>query len=63
MAKKADVFWITQRRSVPTAFKLFTGILVLSLKFFICLLWLVVCAIGFGVRYLAVLVHYMMIWF
>ncbi|XP_057463813.1 beta-glucuronosyltransferase GlcAT14B-like [Actinidia eriantha] len=25
MAKKADVFWITQRRSVPTAFKLFTG--------------------------------------
>ncbi|XP_052189642.1 beta-glucuronosyltransferase GlcAT14B-like [Diospyros lotus] len=25
MRKKADVFWITQRRSVPTAFKLFTG--------------------------------------
>ncbi|KAJ6936603.1 beta-glucuronosyltransferase GlcAT14B-like [Populus alba x Populus x berolinensis] len=25
MTKKADVFWITQRRSVPTAFKLFTG--------------------------------------
>ncbi|XP_075474480.1 beta-glucuronosyltransferase GlcAT14B-like [Primulina tabacum] len=25
MSKKADVFWITQRRSVPTAFKLFTG--------------------------------------
>ncbi|KAF9663629.1 hypothetical protein SADUNF_Sadunf17G0071300 [Salix dunnii] len=24
MTKKADVFWITQRRSVPTAFKLFT---------------------------------------
>ncbi|KAI4375295.1 hypothetical protein MLD38_013179 [Melastoma candidum] len=24
-AKKADVFWVTQRRSVPTAFKLFTG--------------------------------------
>ncbi|KAK8268634.1 hypothetical protein V6Z12_D11G077700 [Gossypium hirsutum] len=23
--KKADVFWVTQRRSVPTAFKLFTG--------------------------------------
>ncbi|KAM3286607.1 beta-glucuronosyltransferase GlcAT14B [Capsicum chacoense] len=23
--QKADVFWITQRRSVPTAFKLFTG--------------------------------------
>ncbi|PSR87641.1 Beta-glucuronosyltransferase [Actinidia chinensis var. chinensis] len=25
MSKKTDVFWITQRRSVPTAFKLFTG--------------------------------------
>ncbi|ONK74812.1 uncharacterized protein A4U43_C03F10390 [Asparagus officinalis] len=25
MSKKQDVFWITQRRSVPTAFKLFTG--------------------------------------
>uniref|UniRef100_A0A5B7AV69 Xylosyltransferase 1-like n=1 Tax=Davidia involucrata TaxID=16924 RepID=A0A5B7AV69_DAVIN len=25
MNKKDDVFWITQRRSVPTAFKLFTG--------------------------------------
>ncbi|XAR51785.1 hypothetical protein NMG60_11006519 [Bertholletia excelsa] len=25
MSKKADVFWIKQRRSVPTAFKLFTG--------------------------------------
>ncbi|KAI4339562.1 hypothetical protein MLD38_024490 [Melastoma candidum] len=25
MAKKSDVFWVTQRRSVPTAFKLFTG--------------------------------------
>ncbi|KAK6128349.1 hypothetical protein DH2020_037909 [Rehmannia glutinosa] len=25
MTQKADVFWITQRRSVPTAFKLFTG--------------------------------------
>ncbi|EYU34686.1 hypothetical protein ABFS82_11G125900 [Erythranthe guttata] len=25
MTKKTDVFWITQRRSVPTAFKLFTG--------------------------------------
>ncbi|KAJ4786917.1 hypothetical protein LUZ62_038163 [Rhynchospora pubera] len=25
MTKKADVFWIPQRRSVPTAFKLFTG--------------------------------------
>ncbi|KAE8694156.1 Tetratricopeptide repeat (TPR)-like superfamily protein [Hibiscus syriacus] len=23
--KKSDVFWVTQRRSVPTAFKLFTG--------------------------------------
>ena len=25
MNKKQDVFWITQRRSRPTAFKLFTG--------------------------------------
>ncbi|XP_022858805.1 beta-glucuronosyltransferase GlcAT14B-like [Olea europaea var. sylvestris] len=25
MTKKSDVFWITQRRSVPSAFKLFTG--------------------------------------
>jgi len=25
MTKKQDVFWITQRRSRPTAFKLFTG--------------------------------------
>ncbi|XP_004302366.1 PREDICTED: xylosyltransferase 1 [Fragaria vesca subsp. vesca] len=25
MTKKTDVFWVTQRRSVPTAFKLFTG--------------------------------------
>ncbi|KAL3640146.1 Beta-glucuronosyltransferase GlcAT14A [Castilleja foliolosa] len=25
MTNKSDVFWITQRRSVPTAFKLFTG--------------------------------------
>ncbi|URE06248.1 Core-2/I-Branching enzyme [Musa troglodytarum] len=25
MTKKSDVFWIPQRRSVPTAFKLFTG--------------------------------------
>ncbi|KAJ6738885.1 BETA-GLUCURONOSYLTRANSFERASE GLCAT14A [Salix koriyanagi] len=25
MTKKADVFWITQRRSLPTAFKLFTA--------------------------------------
>ncbi|XP_062106720.1 beta-glucuronosyltransferase GlcAT14B-like [Humulus lupulus] len=25
MTKKQDVFWVTQRRSVPTAFKLFTG--------------------------------------
>ncbi|KAF3781819.1 Beta-glucuronosyltransferase [Nymphaea thermarum] len=25
LTKKADVFWVTQRRSVPTAFKLFTG--------------------------------------
>eukprot|EP01018_Ginkgo_biloba_P010577 Gb_16106 [translate_table: standard] len=25
MLKKSDVFWVTQRRGVPTAFKLFTG--------------------------------------
>ncbi|KAF5817561.1 hypothetical protein HanRHA438_Chr02g0056011 [Helianthus annuus] len=25
MSEKSDVFWIIQRRSVPTAFKLFTG--------------------------------------
>ncbi|MFS7963781.1 putative glycosyl transferase, family 14 [Helianthus anomalus] len=25
MSEKSDVFWITQRRSAPTAFKLFTG--------------------------------------
>lgn len=25
MRKKSDVFWVTQKRSVPTAFKLFTG--------------------------------------
>ncbi|KAJ4707530.1 Beta-glucuronosyltransferase [Melia azedarach] len=25
MNKKADVFWVTQKRSVPSAFKLFTG--------------------------------------
>ncbi|GAB4827779.1 Beta-glucuronosyltransferase GlcAT14B [Ancistrocladus abbreviatus] len=25
MTQKSDVFWVTQRRSVPTAFKLFTG--------------------------------------
>jgi protein xylosyltransferase len=23
--QKSDVFWITEKRSVPTAFKLFTG--------------------------------------
>ncbi|ONK80206.1 uncharacterized protein A4U43_C01F15060, partial [Asparagus officinalis] len=25
MSKKSDVFWVTQRRELPTAFKLFTG--------------------------------------
>ncbi|KAF7056366.1 hypothetical protein CFC21_063780 [Triticum aestivum] len=30
MKKKADVFWIPQRRSVPTAFKLFTAWMALS---------------------------------
>lgn len=23
--QKSDVFWVTEKRSVPTAFKLFTG--------------------------------------
>ncbi|KAB1200915.1 hypothetical protein CJ030_MR0G005911 [Morella rubra] len=32
MTKKADVFWVTQRRSVPTAFKLFTESLSLVSK-------------------------------
>ncbi|KAJ0447173.1 putative glycosyl transferase, family 14 [Helianthus annuus] len=41
MAKKADVFWITQRRSVPTAFKLFTGSawMVLSRPFIDFCIW------------------------
>ncbi|KAJ8775056.1 hypothetical protein K2173_020060 [Erythroxylum novogranatense] len=41
MTKKADVFWITQRRSVPTAFKLFTGSawMVLSRSFIDYTIW------------------------
>ncbi|XP_019183329.1 PREDICTED: beta-glucuronosyltransferase GlcAT14B-like [Ipomoea nil] len=41
MSKKADVFWITQRRSVPTAFKLFTGSawMVLSRPFIDFCIW------------------------
>ncbi|XP_009614444.1 beta-glucuronosyltransferase GlcAT14B [Nicotiana tomentosiformis] len=41
MTKKADVFWITQRRSVPTAFKLFTGSawMVLSRPFIDFCIW------------------------
>lgn len=41
MTKKADVFWITQRRSVPTAFKLFTGSawMVLSRSFIDFCIW------------------------
>ncbi|WCJ20843.1 Core-2/I-branching beta-1 6-N-acetylglucosaminyltransferase family protein [Euphorbia peplus] len=41
MSKKADVFWITQRRSVPTAFKLFTGSawMVLSRPFIDYTIW------------------------
>ncbi|KAM7272844.1 hypothetical protein ACFE04_027508 [Oxalis oulophora] len=37
MDKKADVFWVTQRRSVPTAFKLYTGtsFLLFSLLFLV----------------------------
>lgn len=34
MTKKADVFWVTQRRSVPTAFKLFTGTNFVSFFYF-----------------------------
>ncbi|KAL9233787.1 hypothetical protein vseg_008737 [Gypsophila vaccaria] len=39
--KKADVFWVTQRRSVPTAFKLFTGSawMVLSRQFIDYCIW------------------------
>lgn len=41
MTKKTDVFWITQRRSVPTAFKLFTGSawMVLSRSFIDYCIW------------------------
>ncbi|KAK4754478.1 hypothetical protein SAY87_002582 [Trapa incisa] len=41
MSKKADVFWVTQRRSVPTAFKLFTGSawMVLSRPFIDYCIW------------------------
>lgn len=41
MSKKADVFWVTQRRSVPTAFKLFTGSawMVLSRPFVDYFIW------------------------
>ncbi|XP_010550094.1 PREDICTED: beta-glucuronosyltransferase GlcAT14B [Tarenaya hassleriana] len=41
MSKKADVFWVTQRRSVPTAFKLYTGSawMVLSRPFVDYFIW------------------------
>ncbi|KAK7340484.1 hypothetical protein VNO77_21189 [Canavalia gladiata] len=41
MTKKQDVFWITQRRSRPTAFKLFTGSawMVLSRSFIDYCIW------------------------
>ncbi|KAI3761954.1 hypothetical protein L1987_52377 [Smallanthus sonchifolius] len=41
MMEKTDVFWITQRRSVPTAFKLFTGSawMVLSRPFIDFCIW------------------------
>ncbi|KAL8144504.1 hypothetical protein V2J09_017536 [Rumex salicifolius] len=41
MTKKADVFWVTQRRSVPTAFKLYTGSawMVLSRPFIDYCIW------------------------
>lgn len=31
MSKKADVFWVSQKRSMPTAFKLFTGLIIFPL--------------------------------
>ncbi|GAB4832176.1 Beta-glucuronosyltransferase GlcAT14A [Ancistrocladus abbreviatus] len=41
LRKKSDVFWVTQRRSVPTAFKLFTGSawMVLSRTFIDYCIW------------------------
>jgi hypothetical protein len=30
MDKKTDIFWATQRRAVPSAFRLFTGTVILS---------------------------------
>ncbi|GAA0158533.1 glycosyltransferase [Lithospermum erythrorhizon] len=41
LTKKSDVYWITQKRSVPTAFKLFTGSawMVLSRPFMDFTLW------------------------
>lgn len=41
LTKKTDVFWVTQRRSVPTAFKLFTGSawMVLSRSFIDYCIW------------------------
>jgi protein xylosyltransferase len=30
MDKKTDIFWATQRRAVPSAFRLFTGTAILS---------------------------------
>ncbi|CAN6457226.1 unnamed protein product [Victoria cruziana] len=41
MTKKSDVFWVSERRSVPTAFKLFTGSawMMLSRSFIEFCLW------------------------
>jgi len=36
MSKKSDVFWVTQRRELPTAFKLFTGNFFHPKKLLIC---------------------------
>ncbi|KAG6779362.1 hypothetical protein POTOM_015739 [Populus tomentosa] len=41
MTKKADVFWITQRRSVPTAFKLFTDVASASSLVDLCLQYMI----------------------
>lgn len=45
MSKKADVFWVTQKRSVPSAFKLFTGAFPFSSSIYV----LLSLQIGFGI--------------
>jgi len=38
MSKKSDVFWVSQKRGVPTSFKLFTGEVLGSVTLFRSLL-------------------------